>query len=82
MINNLRNYFNKKILLKILFYIYPLIMLMPSGYITAYVTFLTIYSFNFFYENKIKINFFFLDYLIFAILLLSMLSTMINVVKL
>jgi hypothetical protein len=81
MINNLKNNFNKKTLLKILFYIYPLIMLRPSGYITAYVTFLTIYSFYFFYENKIKINFFFLDYLIFAILLLSILSTMLNVDK-
>ena len=82
MINNLRNSLNKELLIKILFYIYPLIMLRQSGYITVYITFLTIYSFYFFYKNKIKINFFYLDYLVFAILLLSVLSTMLNVQKL
>ena len=81
MINNLKNNFNKRSLVKILFYIYPIVMLRPSGYITVYVTILTIYSFYFFYKNKIKINFFFLDYLIFAILILSILSTLINVEK-
>jgi O-antigen ligase len=81
MVNNLKNNFNIKFLLKILFYIYPLVMLRPSGYITVYVTFLTIYSFYFFYKNKIKINFFFLDYLVFGILFLSILSTAINVEK-
>jgi len=81
MLNNLKNNFNKRSLVKILFYIYPIVMLRPSGYITVYVTILTIYSFYFFYKNKIKINFFFLDYLIFAILILSILSTLINVEK-
>jgi hypothetical protein len=81
MLNNLKNNFDKRSLVKILFYIYPIVMLRPSGYITAYVTFLTIYSFYFLYKNKIKINFFFLDYLVFAILILSILSTLINVQK-
>lgn len=81
MVNNFKNKFNKKFLLKILFYIYPLIMLKQSGYITFYVTFLTIYSFYFFYLNKIKINLFILDYLVFAILILSILSTLANVEK-
>jgi len=81
MLNNLKNNIDKISLVKILFYIYPMVMLRPSGYITVYVTFLTIYSFYFLYKNKIKINFFFLDYLVFAILILSILSTLINVEK-
>ena len=59
MLNDLKNNFDKRSLVKILFYIYPVVMLRPSGYITVYVTFLTIYSFYFLYKNKIKINFFF-----------------------
>ena len=81
MLNNLKNNFDKRSLVKILFYIYPIVMLRQSGYITVYVTILTIYSFYFFYKNKIKINFFILDYLVFAILILSILSTLINVQK-
>jgi len=81
MFNNLKKNFDKRSLVKILFYIYPIVMLRPSGYITVYVTILTIYSFYFFYKNKIKINFFILDYLVFAILILSILSTLINVQK-
>jgi O-antigen ligase len=81
MLNNIKNNIDKISLVKILFYIYPIVMLRPSGYITVYVTFLTIYSFYFLYKNKIKINFFFLDYLVFAILILSILSTLINVQK-
>ena len=57
-------------------------MLRQSTYITVYVTLLTIFSFYFFYKNRIKINFFFLDYLVFTILLLAILSTLINVQKL
>ena len=82
MIKNFRNNHNKEILIKILFYIYPLVMLRQSTYITVYVTLLTIFSFYFFYKNRIKINFFFLDYLVFTILLLAILSTLINVQKL
>jgi len=59
MLNNLKSNFDKKSLVKILFYIYPIVMLRPSGYITVYVSILTIYSFYFFYKNKIKIIFFF-----------------------
>ena len=55
MLNNLKNNIDKISLVKILFYIYPIVMLRPSGYITVYVTFLTIYSFYFLYKNKIKI---------------------------
>jgi O-antigen ligase len=65
-------------LISILFNIFPLIMLMPSGYITFYIVFLIIYSYTFIFIKKIKIKIFFIDYLIFIFFILSIISTIIN----
>ena len=62
----------------ILFNIFPLIMLMPSGYITFYIAFFIIYSYTFIFIKKIKIKIFFIDYLIFIFFILSIISTIIN----
>jgi hypothetical protein len=56
-------------------------MLKQSGYITAYVTFLTIISFFYLYKNNFKIIFYFSDYLIFLFFILSIFSTLINIEK-
>jgi O-antigen ligase len=69
-------------LLKSLFYIFPLIMLGRSGLITTYVTILTIYTIYFFYKNKIKIKIFLIDYFIFLVFFLLIVSTIINLDKL
>lgn len=62
------NFFNIKIkyltFIKLLFYAFPLFMLMESGYITAYSTVLTITALIFFYSNNIKIKFDIIDYFI------------------
>ena len=55
---SLKTLFNKSNILKSLFYFFPIIMLCSSGYITAYVTFLTIFSLYYFLSNKIKIRIF------------------------
>jgi len=78
-----KNFFNKKInnlsFIKFLFYTFPFFMLMVSGYITAYVTILTVSAIIFFYTNNIKIQFDLLDYLILIFFLLSLISTLINI---
>jgi O-antigen ligase len=53
-------------------------MLMPSGYITVYLTFFTIYSYIFLFINKIKIKIFFTDYLIFIFFFSSIISSIIS----
>lgn len=77
------NFFNIKIkyltFIKFLFYAFPLFMLMESGYITAYVTVLTITALIFFYSNNIKIKFDIIDYLICLFFLSSLISTLINI---
>ena len=76
------NLSNKLQLLKFFFYIFPLMMLTSSGYITAYVSILTIFSLYCFYYYKIKINLIFLDYLIFIFFLVSVISTLLNIKEL
>jgi O-antigen ligase len=76
MINNIKNYqFNQGYLIKILFSFFPLIMLMPSSYITIYVAFFIIYSYIFLFIRKIKIKIFFTDYLIIIFFFVSIFST-------
>lgn len=65
-------------IIRILFNIFPLIMLMPSGYITFYIAFFIIYSYTFIFIKKIIIKIFFIDYLIFIFFILSIISTIIN----
>ena len=64
----LKNLFNIKInnlnFIKFLFYTFPLFMLMVSGYITAYITIITVATLILFYSNSIKIKFDFIDYFI------------------
>ena len=70
---------NNLTLIKFLFYSFPFFMLMVSGYITAYVTILTISALIFFYSNNIKIKFDLIDYLVLSFFLLSLISTLINI---
>lgn len=70
---------NNLTFIKFLFYLFPFFMLMVSGYITAYVTILTISALFFFYSNKIKIKFDLIDYLVLSFFLLSLISTLINI---
>ena len=65
--------------LEVLFYLFPLIMLMSSGYITFYISILTIYSLYFFFYKKIQINFILLDYLIFLFFIISIIASLINI---
>ena len=69
---------NLKDKLNIIFYIYPIIMLCPSGYITSYVTIFTLFTFYYFYKFQIKIKLFLIDYLLLLFFLMSFLSTLIN----
>ena len=64
--------------IKIIFYMYPIIMLFPSGYITSYVTIFTLCFFYYFYKFKIKIKLFLTDYLLLLFFFVSFLSTLIN----
>jgi hypothetical protein len=64
--------------IKIIFYIYPIIMLFPSGYITSYVTIFTLFGFFYFYKLNIKIKLFLTDYLLLLFFLISFCSTLIN----
>ena len=79
MLKNIKIYkFDPKQLIRILFNIFPLVMLMPSGYITVYIAFFIIYSYALIFFENIKIKIFFLDYLIFIFFILSIISTIIN----
>jgi hypothetical protein len=71
--------FNKLNYLRFLFYIFPIMMLTSSGYITFYVSFLCFFSIFFFYINKIKIKIFLIDYCVLAFFLLSILTSLINI---
>ena len=66
------------ILVKILFYIFPIIMLMTSGYITFYVSIFTILSIILLIKYKYKIILFFSDYIILIFFLFSFLVTFLN----
>lgn len=72
---------NRSNTLKLLFYIFPIMMLCSSGYITAYITILTLFSLYYLLYNKIKIKFSILDYLILIFFLSSITSTLINFVE-
>lgn len=79
MLKNIKIYkSDPKQLIRILFNIFPLVMLMPSGYITVYIAFFVIYSYALIFFENIKIKIFFLDYLIFIFFILSIISTIIN----
>ena len=79
MIKSIRKYkFEKNYLIRFLFNIFPLIILLSSGYITVYITFFIIYGYNFLFKNKIIIKILLFDYLIFIFFILSIISTIIN----
>jgi hypothetical protein len=66
-------------IIKLLFYSFPIILIFPSGYITAHVSLLTIASLIAIYKNNLKIEFLLIDYLIFLLFFLSIFSTLINI---
>lgn len=79
MIKNIKKYkFDNNYWINFLFNIFPLIILLSSGYITVYIAFFIIYGYKFLFNNKIKIKVFFFDYLIFIFFILSIISTIIN----
>ena len=73
---------NNFFIVKLFFYSFPIILLFPSGYITAHVTLLTISSLILIYKKKIKVKFFIIDYLIFLLFFLSIISTLKNIATL
>lgn len=75
-------YKNFEIIFKIFFYAFPLIMFSRSGFITAYIIFLSIFSFYYLFKQKLKIIFDLSDYLIFIFFFLLAFSTLINIEKL
>ena len=79
MIKNIKEYrFDSNYCINFLFNIFPLIILLSSGYITVYIAFFIIYGYKFLFNNKIKIKSFLLDYLIFIFFILSIISTIIS----
>ena len=82
MLSNINKYkFDHKYIIKTLFNIFPLIMLMPSGYINLYIATFIIYSYAFFFINKVNIKIFFTDYLLFIFFTSSIISTIIGYEK-
>jgi O-antigen ligase len=73
---------NNFFIVKLFFYSFPVILLFPSGYITAHVTLLTIASLILIYKKKIKIKLYIIDYLIFLLFFLSIISTLKNIATL
>ena len=73
---------NNFFIVKLFFYSFPIILLFPSGYITAHVTLLTISSLILIYKKKIEVKFFIIDYLIFLLFFLSIISTLKNIATL
>lgn len=66
MIKSIKKYeFEKNYLIRFLFNIFPLIILLSSGYITVYITFFIIYGYNFLLQKKLIIKILLFDYLIF-----------------
>jgi O-antigen ligase len=79
MIRNIKKYkLEKNYRIKFLFNIFPLIILLSSGYITVYIAIFIIYGYKFLLKNNIKIKLSLLDYLIFIFFTLSIISTIIN----
>ena len=78
-INFYKKNFIKLNYLRFLFYIFPVMMLTSSGYITFYVSVLSFFSIFFFYKNKIKIKLFLIDYCVLIFFLLSILTSLINI---
>ena len=79
MIKNIKEYrFNSNYWTNFLFNIFPLIILLSSGYITVYIAIFIIYGYKFLFNNKIKIKVLPCDYLIFIFFILSIISTIIN----
>jgi len=73
---------NNFFIVKLFFYSFPIILLFPSGYITVHVTLLTISSLILIYKKKIEVKFFIIDYLIFLLFFLSIISTLKNIATL
>jgi O-antigen ligase len=73
---------NNFFIVKLFFYSFPIILLFPSGYITIHVTLLTIASLILIYKKNIKIKLFIIDYLIFLLFFLSIVSTLKNIATL
>ena len=73
---------NNFFIVKLFFYSFPIILLFPSGYITVHVTLLTIASLILIYKKNIKIKLFIIDYLIFLLFFLSIISTLKNIATL
>ena len=63
---------------RVIFYIFPIIMLFPSGFVTTYVTIFTLFSFYYLNQLNHKIRLFLIDYLLLIFFLLSFFSTLIN----
>lgn len=78
--NNFR--FDNFFIAKLFFYSFPIILLFPSGYITAHVSLLTIATLILIYKKNIKIKLFIVDYLIFLLFFLSIISTLKNIATL
>lgn len=79
LINNIKkNKYEKSFLIKILFNIFPIVILLPSSYITFYIVFFIIYGFIFLFKNKIEIKIFVYDYLLFIFFILAIISSIIN----
>jgi len=79
MIKNIKKYkFDNNYWINFLFNIFPLIILLSSGYITVYIAIFIIYGYKFLFNNKIKIKVLPCDYLIFIFFILSIISTIIN----
>ena len=70
---------NNFFVIKLLFYSFPIILLFPSGYITAHVSLLTLASLILIYKLNLKIKLLFIDYLIFSLFFLSIFSTFKNI---
>jgi O-antigen ligase len=70
---------NNFFVIKLLFYSFPIILLFPSGYITAHVSLLTLASLILIYKHNLKIKLLFIDYLIFSLFFLSIFSTFKNI---
>jgi O-antigen ligase len=66
-------------IIKLLFYSFPIILLFPSGYIATHVSLLTIATLILIYKKNIKIKLFAVDYLIFLLFFLSIISTLKNI---
>jgi hypothetical protein len=73
---------NNFFIVKLLFYSFPIILLFPSGYITAHVSLLSIASLILIYKKQLKIKLLLVDYLIFLLFFLSIFSTLKNIAAL